>query len=187
MFNGVPFREEKSGAGIVSTHDGSMKRLMSVVLSAVLTGALWAQDGFWRQLTPEERAAAGLARLTPEQQAALDRLAARFAMEGARRAREEARTEALATAREETRARVGLETPPEESLIRSRIKGEFTGWRPGLTFLLENGQVWKVVDNDTRSFSLRADPEIEIRPGSLGGWKLRLLPHGLSVRVSRVK
>jgi len=62
----------------------AMKRLL--VLFCVLTVAAWADvPSFWSQLTPEERKAAGIDQLTPEQQAALDQLAQRFTKEGARK------------------------------------------------------------------------------------------------------
>ncbi len=148
---------------------------------------LQAQDGFWQQLTPDERVAAGVGSLTPEQQAALDRLAARFAQEGARRAREEVKAEAIVKAREESRARVGLTPPEEEMIIRSRIKGTLKGWVPNQLFTLENGQRWKVVDKESRWFPTMTDPEIQIEPGLLGSWKLRLVSEGLWVRVRRVE
>ncbi len=44
---------------------------------AVIAGAGAAGTGFWEQLAPAERHAAGLDNLTPEQQAALNRLAER--------------------------------------------------------------------------------------------------------------
>jgi hypothetical protein len=164
-----------------------MKKWLAAGLAAALCGAVWAEDGFWAQLTPEERAAAGLAQLTPEQQAALDGLAVRFAREGARRAREEARTEAAAQAREEARARIGLTPPENEQIIRSRIKGQFKGWSRHQLFLLENGQRWKVVDNESRWFPTMTDPEVQIEPGILGSWKMRLVSEGLWVRVRRVE
>lgn len=164
-----------------------MKKILATGLALLWCGVIWAQDGFWQQLTPDERAAAGLAQLTPEQQSALDRLAARFAQEGARRVREEAKAEALAKAREETHARVGLSAPEEEQVIRSRIKGPFKGWVHNQLFTLENGQRWKVVDKESRWFPTTNDPEVQIEPGLLGSWKLRIVSEGLWVRVRRVE
>lgn len=55
------------------------------LLCLLTTSANAADPSFWSQLTPEERKAAGVDQLTPEQQAALDQLAQRFTHEGARK------------------------------------------------------------------------------------------------------
>jgi hypothetical protein len=61
-----------------------MKRLLA--LFCLVSIAAWADvPSFWSQLTPEERKAAGVDQLTPEQQAALDQLAQRYTHEGARK------------------------------------------------------------------------------------------------------
>lgn len=146
-----------------------------------------AEEGFWGQLTPAERTAAGIDRLTAEQRAALDQLATRFAQTGAQQARTEAAAEAAVQVREAARARIGLAPSADESVIRSRIKGKFKGWSYNQLFLLENGQRWKVVDRDSRWFPTMTDPEVQIEPGMLGSWKLRLVSEGLWVRVRRVE
>jgi hypothetical protein len=66
--------------------------MMKISLTWLLLGMLMttvgaAETGFWGQLTPEERRAAGVEQLTPEQQAALDALAGRYAREGVRQIR----------------------------------------------------------------------------------------------------
>lgn len=89
---------------------GAMKRLMA--LFCVLAVTAWADvPGFWSQLTPDERKAAGIDQLTPEQQAALDQLAQRYTHEGARKEVEAVKaqaqaetTEAVKKAREEAKA-----------------------------------------------------------------------------------
>jgi len=74
-----------------------MTRLL--VLFCFLAAAAWADTpGFWQQLTPEERKAAGVDQLTPEQRAALDQAATRFAREGARQQVEEVKAQARAEA-----------------------------------------------------------------------------------------
>jgi hypothetical protein len=179
----------------------------------VVVGAVRAADpAFWQQLTPEERRAAGVERLTPEQRAALDALAARFAREGARQggeqttaevresvkqevreeakkeAREEARREVQAEEKSKQRAQMGLPNAEERETIVSRIRGRFNGWGGHTIFTLENGQVW-VQSNSTDSLWVptREDPEVEIRPVSIGGWRLFLRGTGFWLRVRRVK
>ena len=173
-----------------------MKPLAFLGLFLALSGLALAADKFWQQLTPEERAAAGLEQLTPEQQAALDRLAERYAKEGARhavdaawvKAKEEGKAEALAEVKEKKKVTIGL--PPREDdeteVVRTRIVGDFRGWTGHTTFHLENDQVWQQESGDNRFFPKMVNPEVEIRPSRFGGWKLTLLKEGLWIRVKRL-
>lgn len=168
-----------------------MKRFAILGLFLGLGGAALAADNFWQQLTPEERRAAGIEQLSPEQQAALDRLAARFATEGARQAVDVARTEIRAKVEKETKqrveARVGLTKPEDEvNLVTTRIAGTFKGWSGQTLFRFENGQTW-VQDDKSDSYWVPAQPgpDVEIRRSNFGGWKMSL-PNGRWVRVKRV-
>ena len=163
-----------------------------LVLAAPVLGA----EEFWEQLTPDERKAAGYEQLSPEQRAAIERLAARFAEQRARpaivvareKAKEEGRAEAQAANLEKKRANIGLapKEDDETEVIRTRISGEFRGWKGRTTFRLANDQVWVQETVESRFFPLMIDPEVEIRPSRLGGWKMTLLKEGLWIRVKRV-
>lgn len=84
-----------------------------------------AEAGFWQQLTPEERRAAGLDRLSPEQQAALDGLAERYAREGARHVREQVKQEVREETKQEVRAEVKQEVREEvKKEVREEVKRE---------------------------------------------------------------
>ena len=182
-------------------------RQLSVLLAVLLSaGAAPAADKFWQQLTPAERAAAGLDHLTPEQKAALDGLAERYAQEGARRAaeivqaenkaatvaavqqaREAARIEAKAEARRKKIADAGLAAREDDETIRTRISGEFRGWTGHTTFQLENGQVWQQADKENRFFPKMVEPEVELAPSKWSGWKMTIVQEGLWVKVKRIK
>ena len=169
------------------------------------------QTGFWQQLTAEERRAAGVDQLTPQQQAALDELAGRYAREGARQVAEQTKQEVREEARRDVReevakevraevakeiqaeakakeeAKVGLKEARDE-LIRTRVKGEFKGWTGTTVFQLENGQAWVQEDRfDRQWIPTMTDPEVEIRRSGLGGWKLYVLPRRYWVRVKRLE
>jgi hypothetical protein len=162
----------------------------------LLGSVAFAADDFWAQLTPEERAAAGLAGLSPEQRVALDRLADRYAKEGAR----QAATVAVAQAREETKAELEKEIQKRDearagrameqivpTTVRTRIAGQFKGWSGKTLFRLENGQVWVQADtSDTYWVTPQPGPEVEVRQAGFGGWKLYVLPNERWVRVKRV-
>jgi len=175
---------------------------ISLTMAVATVGA--AEAGFWQQLTPEERRAAGLDQLTPEQQAVLDQLTGRYAREGARQVREQAKQEARAEVKQEVReevkremkteektrevAKAGLPAEDKEVVIRSHIAGKFNGWSGATVFRLENGQVWVQSNkSDTLWVPTMENPEVEVRPSKLGGWKLYLMAKGFWVRVRRVQ
>lgn len=178
-------------------HPSAMDHLRLFLLLLAWQGPLLAADGFWQQLTPEERQAAGYEQLSPEQRAAIDRLAARFAESRARpavqaarkTAREEGRAEAEAAALAKKKASLGLapREDDETEVVRTQIVGEFRGWTGRTLFKLANDQVWVQDQSESRFFPLMIDPEIEIRPSRLGGWKMTLLKEGLWIRVKRVR
>jgi hypothetical protein len=166
--------------------------LIPFVLALGVSAPASVTGNFYGNLTPAQRSAAGIADLTPEQQAALSALADRWAAEKAEPAVAAASARAAAEVRakvaEEERRQLGLERPPPaDTVIRSRLAGPFRGWGKGTVFRLENGQSWVVTDNDLRAFPRRDNPEVEIRPGGFGTWKLAILPEGLWVRVKRVE
>lgn len=164
---------------------------------AVLVAPVLGADDFWEQLTAEERKAAGYEQLTPEQRAVIERLAGRFAEQRVRpaimvareKAKEEGRAEAQAANLEIKRANLGLapREDDETEVIRTRINGEFRGWKGRTSFKLANEQVWVQETAESRYFPLMMDPEVEIRPSRLGGWKMTLLKEGLWIRVKRIR
>ncbi len=167
-------------------------RSLLFLLVLPLAAAASGPGNFYGHLTPGERRAAGIADLTPEQRTLLDALAARWAAERAASevaaASARAAAEVRAKVAEEEKRQLGFErTPPADTVIRSRLVGAFRGWGKGTVFRLENGQSWAVADNDLRAFPRRDNPEVEIRPGGFGTWKLAVLPEGLWVRVKRVQ
>jgi hypothetical protein len=104
-----------------------MKKISGFLLVFATTmGALSAAGAsFWQQLTSEERRAAGVDQLTPEQQAALDQLAGRFAREGARQVREAAKTEVSEQVKAEVREQVKAEAREEaKAEVREEVKRE---------------------------------------------------------------
>ena len=166
-------------------------------LLAVLTLSGLAAEDFWQHLTPDERKAAGFDQLSTEQRTLIDRFAKRFAETqasqtipvAAEKAREEGRAEARAAALEQKKAAIGLapREDDETEVIRTRISGDFRGWTGHTRFTLANDQVWQQDQVDNRFFPLMVDPEVEIRPSRLGGWKMTLLKEGLWIRVKRVR
>src|SRR5258708_5407310 len=162
-----------------------MKRFKVIALFLTLMARLAAADEFWQHLTPDERAAAGLEQLTPEQRAVLDKLAIRYAKEGVRRAvevakekaKEEGRAEARAAAQEKKKASIGLapREDDETEVVRTHIQGDFHGWTGHTDFVLENGHRWQQVDSDQRFFPKMVEPEEELLHSLVDGWSMSLL------------
>jgi ribosomal protein S13 len=179
-----------------------MKKFLVLGCCAWLALTGFAAESFVGQLTPEERHAAGLDQLTPEQQRALDALAARFVTEGARvtearvreetkaevaKVREAIKTQVEAEVQQREAAQIGLADPKKESRgIESRIVGPFKGWNGRTLFKLENGQQWVQTDGQVYVVSSQPGPDVEIVPSALGGWKLWIQPAGRWIRVKRI-
>ncbi len=127
-----------------------------------------------KRLTPEQMRDTGLDTLSPAQLELLNRLLHDEApqTEGA------VRTPAAAA----STMSIGLDDAP----IRSRIKGTVSGWEPGTEFVLENGQVWKVLKG---RLTLRAPvdaPEVLVVPGVAGRWFLQVDEDLPKARVYRI-
>jgi hypothetical protein len=161
-----------------------MKTLLLVTFALGLAGAAVAADKFWAHLTPAERAAAGLAELTPAQQAVLDQLAERFARDDT----QQAVARVQAEVKQKKAANAGLAVRDDDEPVRTRIAGEFHGWDGRTVFRLANDQSWQQVDSSEKYWSAAvSDPEVELRPSKIGGWKLFVPAADRWVRVKRVR
>lgn len=86
-----------------------------------------------------------------------------------------------------TEEEFGLKQSQVETL-RSRIKSVERGSLDRLTFYLENGQVWKQIEDTYSLFRVRQDPAFAvITHGSLGSFKLTVEGGSRSIRVKRIK
>lgn len=70
--------------------------------------------------------------------------------------------------------------------VRSRIPGKFTGWEGGAIFRLENGQVWRQVDDSQFAVNLE-NPVVVIEKGMMGAFFLHVDGYGSRAKVKRVK
>ncbi|MCP5179505.1 MAG: hypothetical protein H6993_17560 [Pseudomonadales bacterium] len=138
-------------------------------------------DSLQSAMSAEEFTRAGLHRLTPEELAYLNGYLGRADAASA------TPVPALPDAAfgEETLARKPSVAPDATQVMRSRVKGAFTGWSGHTVFRLENGQVWQ--QRNTGNYSYRVDsPEIEIERGRFG-YYLRVLSTGRQIGVKRLK
>ncbi len=129
-----------------------------------------AQEKFTERLTAEERKAAGLDQLTPEQLAALDALIKRDRVASEQHVREAVTRDVKMQARAEVR-KEDENRRLAEARVLSRVVGRFSGWEGATLFKLENGQVWKQASPDVHYVTPVDSPAVLIEK-VFGGWRL---------------
>jgi hypothetical protein len=77
---------------------------------------------------------------------------------------------------------IGLDDQP----IKSRVRGQVSGWEPGTVFALDNGQQWKVLKGDMKLPKTLDAPEIVVVPGIAGRWFLQVDEDMPKARVYRI-
>ena len=145
-----------------------------------------------RRLTPEQMQATGLDTLSPQQLVLLNALlredqsvsvdAARAGAKAEIQAAQAAAPVAGASGTRGAARLIGFSDGP----IRSRVKGEVSGWAPGDVFVLENGQQWKVLKGRMRLGTPLQSPEVVVVPGFAGRWFLQVDEDLPKARVYRV-
>lgn len=98
--------------------------------------------------------------------------------------REEKARQVVATQREQFGLVKADKTAPEA--IESTIPGHFSGWEPGASIKLANGQVWQVNDN-SRGIHNIDNPKVAIRHGMFSAYYLEIEGTNRSPRVNRVQ
>lgn len=155
-----------------------------------------AQERFTDRLSAEEKKAAGLELLAPEQVAALNALVQRDRQLGAVQVREQAKAEL----REEVKAQVKVEIKEQakaearteqqqaredQTRVLSRILGKYSGWDGATQFKLENGQIWRQAEPAV-FYTKPVDSPAVLIEKVYGGWRL-YDQNGGWVRVVRIK
>lgn len=140
-----------------------------------------ARDPIERDMTPEEFKAAGLDKLSAEELARLNVWLGRKI--------DTASDEAAALAKDkvEQENRGYFHFGSDEPIV-GRIAGEFRGFGRGRTYTLDNGQVWRQIDEASLA-GVRIDaPEVKINPSLMGNaWYLSVKGYNTRAKVERVK
>jgi hypothetical protein len=161
---------------------------LSVVVNAALLAAFaltpltaLARKPIERDMTPEEFKAAGLDKLSAEELARLNTWLGRKI--------DTATTEAAALAKDkvEQENRGFFHFGSDEPIV-GHIAGEFRGFGRGRNYTLDNGQVWRQID-DASLAGVRIDaPEVRINPSKVGNaWYLSVKGYNTRAKVERVK
>lgn len=156
---------------------------LGTAVKAQQTAAEKAEDfpGVKKALTPEQYEASGISKLSSEERAKLDDYLRGYFTGATQRVVEKAVEKAKVIAVDQA-VKENKVKPPE--LIQSRIVGPVNGWKSGKVFVLENGQHWKVTDED-RYFPTVTDPEVFIVRDLLS-YKMAIAGGGVA-RVTRTR
>lgn len=184
-----------------------MRTLLSWLGALVLAVAVQAQD-FTQTMTAEERAAAGLEKLSPAELARLKAAVERYkagevavvqqqaeqqvaAAEAKARAAETKATEEAKGGPSWLRALVTLKkaeaSPDANEALESRLATDFKGWRSGTVFVLENGQRWQHVEGADYVTPPMPAPRVWIKPGMFGTFWLQIEGVRPKVKVKPLK
>lgn len=129
---------------------------------------------------------AGLDRATPQEIAVLEKFMIEHAGElrALTPASDAASASAVAGAEPARERRAEKKAASTGERVSSRIAGEFKGWRPGTTLMLENGQQWRVSDDSSLTVPRGLDhPNATIESGMFGSWWLRVEGYNTTARV----
>jgi hypothetical protein len=125
-------------------------------------------------MTPEEFHAAGLGKLGPAEIEALNKWLLHYTVKDAPTQRK-----VNPVVKEEMKKM-------DDTVIRTRIAGAFTGWSGKTLFRLENGQVWKQ-RMDGKWYKRAESPEVELKKNMLGLWMLRVIDGDKAIGVTRIE
>lgn len=159
-----------------------------------------------RVMSPEQQAAAGVDTLSADQRAYLEAWLAGFVSgltqgpyvgqvigKGSDDEAEEIDPETFGLEQEEEKGNVFtrvfdfLPNPMENKpALESRLVGDFTGWKHGQRFELENGQVWEQVSLDNQPRRRKTNPPVEIREVA-GDFKIYVDGGRSAVKVERIE
>lgn len=156
-------------------------RRLLLALSLMFAPAVFAQEAIERQMTPAQFKASGLDKLSPAELANLNAWL--------NRTLEVETTKAAAVAKKkvETDNRGFFDFGSAEPL-ESRLVGEFRGFGRGREYTLENGQLWRQVDDASLAAVRKVAPPVKITPSMVGNaWYMAIDGYNTRARVERIK
>ncbi len=86
-----------------------------------------------------------------------------------------------------SQAYAGTPLDTGDSEFSTRIIGEFHGWEGKTTFHLENGQIWQQAGQDKWAGVKLSNPAVNIKPGFMGSWVLKVDGYNTTTRVKRIR
>lgn len=173
-----------------------MKHTFLTLMLVMASGHALAEEAFStleERMTGKEFMETGMGKLSPEELAALNQWLRAHSVATLDQARSGAGAAAgagAATAAEGADTR-GFENQVFSDLdkedIVANIKGPFSGWRDGTTFVLDNGMIWEQTESSTFFMPETENAKVIIESGAFGVWRLRADGYSRSVRVKRIQ
>jgi len=78
-------------------------------------------------------------------------------------------------------------TPEERAGVTAHVVGPLREWAPGALIRLDNGQVWKVVGEDSGYYpNIPDNAEVAIKQSFFGGYWMEITAIGRKVKVKRI-
>lgn len=150
--------------------------LLALALPALAQDATGTQD-IERQMTAEEFKAAGLDKLSPAELARLNawlnRTVETVAAEAKKRVEDDNR---------------GFFNFGSTEPVVGTIAGEFRGFARGREYTLDNGNVWKQVDEASLVGARLTNPQVRITPSMVGNsWYMQVGRYNTRAKVQRIK
>lgn len=169
------------------------KYLLTICFLFAATVAVWGVD-LRTAATTEEFEAAGLAKLSPAELQALEKLVARLQSAEVAKAAPAAAAATAALPKKGpswlgallTLERVGQDKG-EKEVLQSRLAGPLKSFSGRRSFTLENGQQWQMIESDQYAGPTYQNPEVFIEPGLLGTFWLRIPDGAVRVKVKPLK
>ncbi|WP_133477533.1 hypothetical protein [Cognatilysobacter segetis] len=157
------------------------RALVLAVALACASLAAHAAPPIEQQMTPEQFKAAGLNKLSPQELASLNTWLGRTIET------ETAKAAVAAKKKVEDENR-GFFNFGSSEPVKSAITGEFRGFAMGRTYTLDNGQVWRQIDEASLAGVRKTHPEVVISPSVIGNaWYMGIKGYGTRAKVMRVK
>lgn len=155
--------------------------LLAASVLATLCAPALAQSRIEQQMTPEEFRAAGLDQLSPAQLQRLNAWLNRTLEVETTRAAKNATSKIVDATR-------GFFSFGTTDPIVSRIQGEFRGFGRGRSWTLDNGQVWRQVDDASLAGVRKTNPAVKINPSAVGNaWYMAIEGYNARAKVEREK
>ncbi len=158
----------------------SLRSILLIALLALAPTAA-AQEAIEKQMTPDEFKAAGLDKLSAEELARLNAWLNRTIGTETEKA-------AVAAKKKVEDDNRGFFNFGSTEPVVSKMTGEFRGFARGREYTLENGHVWKQVDDASLAGVRLSTPEVRITPSLVGNaWYLAVTGYNTRAKVQRIK
>jgi hypothetical protein len=162
----------------------ALARPRALVLAVALASASLAAHAappIEQQMSTEEFKATGLDKLSPDELARLNTWLGRTLETETAKA-------AVAAKKKVEDDNRGFFNFGSSEPVKSALSGEFTGFRQGRTYTLDNGQVWRQIDDATLVGVRLMHPEVVVSPSIIGNaWYFGVKGYGTRAKVVRVK